>query len=379
MEVNQGGTIGVGLIGHGFMGRAHANAFLKAAYSLDPPPARGRLVAVAGRDAAGLAGMASRFGFAATYADWRDLIADPQVRLVDNVSSNDLHAEASIAALRAGRHVLCEKPMARNAEEARAMRDAAVEAGVRHMVGFNYRFVPAVRRAHELVLSGALGEVRNCRAVYLGEWLALAGDTPPRVWRLQRSVAGSGALGDLGSHALDLLRFLVGEPGAVMAMSRTFRRPTGAAEGEVDDAVGAVIEFRNGALGTFEASRLALGRKNFLAFELNGTLGSVRFDLERLNELEVSLRDGDASAAGGTTRVLVTEPSHPLRGMWPKGHIVGWEDTFVHEALHLLDAIANDRPVEPLGATFEDGYRNVVVMDAIQRSAAEGRRVDIAY
>ena len=379
MEVNQGRAIGVGLIGHGFMARAHANAFLKAAYSLDPPPVQGQLVAVAGRDAAGVAGVARRFGFPVTYADWRDLVDDPRVRLVDNVTSNDLHAEASIAALRAGRHVLCEKPLARNLEEARAMRDAAAGAGVKHMVGFNYRFVPAVRRVHELVRSGALGEVRSCRAVYLGEWLALAGDDPPRVWRLQRSVAGSGALGDLGSHALDLLRFLVGEPGAVMAMSRTFRRPAGGGNGEVDDAVGAVIEFRNGALGTFEASRVALGRKNFLAFELNGTLGSARFDLERLNELEISLRNGEASVAGGSTRVLITEPSHPLRGMWPKGHIIGWEDTFVHEILHLLDAIANDRPAEPYGATFEDGYRNVVIMDAIQRSAEEGRRVDIAY
>jgi predicted dehydrogenase len=302
--------------------------------------------------------------------------------LLDNSASNDVHAEACIAGAEAGKHLLCEKPMARNASEAKQMLDAARRAGVKHMVAFNYRFVPAVRQAYELVHGGHLGEIRHFRAAYLQDWITDPGF--PRVWRLDREAAGSGALGDLGSHIIDLARFLVGEPKAVAAMTKTFvaERPPSSGGGktsvDVDDAFAAVIEIEGGCLGTLEASRFALGRKNRQIFEINGSKGSLSFDLERLNELKVYWLDAEPAETRGWTDVLVTEPTHPfMSSWWPPGHIIGWEHTFVHEIAHLLDAIANDRDVEPLGATFEDGYRNAVVCDAILLSAQEGRRIEI--
>ncbi|MDQ6917855.1 MAG: Gfo/Idh/MocA family oxidoreductase [Candidatus Dormibacteraeota bacterium] len=375
--------VGVGMLGYAFMGKAHVNAYRTLPYMIDPPPAVPRLVAIAGRDESALAAAAARYGFAGHYADWRQLVADPAVELLDNGGSNDIHAAPCIAAAEAGKHLLCEKPMARDAAEAKQMLDAARRAGVKHMVAFNYRFVPAVRLAYDLIHTGRLGEIRHFRAAYLQDWIT--DPEFPRTWRLAKETAGSGALGDLGSHIIDLARFLVGEPRSVMAMTKTFveERPLplgGGARGrvDVDDAFAAVIELEGGCLGTLEATRFALGRKNHQVFEVNGSLGSLSFNLERLNELNVHWPAGDAGGTGGWTEVLVTEPSHPfIANWWPPGHILGWEHTFVHEIAHLLDAIANDRPVEPLGATFEDGYRNAVICDAILQSAAEGRRVEL--
>jgi predicted dehydrogenase len=294
-----------------------------------------------------------------------------------------MHAEPSIVAAQAGKHVLCEKPLGRSREEARSMLDAAQAAGVKHMVAFNYRFVPAIRQAYELIQSGALGEIYHFRAVYLQEWIM--DPAFPMVWRLQKKVAGSGALGDLGAHIIDLGRFLVGEPKSVMAMTRTFikERPLPEGEGtgtvDVDDAFAAVVEFENGAMGTLEASRFAAGRKNHEVLEINGSKGSISFNLERFNELDVYWKDGRRETQG-FTNVLVTESYHPFwSNWWPQGHIIGWEHTFVHEIAHLLAAIANDKDVAPLGATFEDGYRNAVICDAILESAEAGRRVNIEY
>ncbi|HEX5415510.1 MAG TPA: Gfo/Idh/MocA family oxidoreductase [Chloroflexota bacterium] len=375
--------IGVGMLGYAFMGKAHTNAYKKIPYMVYPPPAVPKLVAVAGRNEEAVKEAALRYGYEGYYTDWRAMIADPRIQLFDNGGPNNLHAEPSIAAAEAGKHVLCEKPLGRTAEEAKRMLDAVEKAGVKNMVAFNYRFVPAIRQAYDLVKSGALGEIFHFRAVYLQEWIT--DPNFPMIWRLTKGEAGSGALGDLGAHIIDLARHLVGEPKAVMAMTKTFipERPTadgGRAKVDVDDAFISLVEFENGAIGTLEASRFAPGRKNHQVLEINGSKGSLVFNLERLNELDVFWKDGTPRETQGFTNVLVSEAYHPFwQYWWPQGHIIGWEHTFVHEVTHLLDAIVNNKDVAPLGATFRDGYRNAVVCDAILQSAAEGRRVGIEY
>ena len=376
--------VGVGMLGYAFMGKAHVNAYRTLPYMIDPPPALPRLAAIAGRDQAAVSAAAARYGFATHYTDWRRLVADPAVELLDNGGSNDVHAAPCVAAAEAGKHLLCEKPMARDATEAKQMLDAARRAGVKHMVAFNYRFVPAVRLAHDLIRQGRLGDIRHFRAAYLQDWLT--DPESPRTWRMAKEAAGSGALGDLGSHLIDLARFLVGEPRSVLAMTKTFVEerplPGGGGRGrvDVDDAFAAAIELEGGCLGTLEASRFALGRKNHQVFEVNGSLGSLSFDLERLNELKVHWAAGGPGGTGGWTEVLVTEPSHPfIANWWPPGHVLGWEHTFVHEIAHLLDCIVNDKDVAPYGATFLDGYRNAVICDAIVRAAKDERKVAIRY
>src|SRR5438270_1198395 len=286
--------VGVGMFGYAFMGKAHTNAYKKLPYMVYPPPAVPRLVAVAGRNEEGVREAAKRYGYEKYYTDWRQLIEDPEVQLFDNGGPNDMHAEPCIAAAKAGKHVICEKPLGRTGEEARKMRDAANQAGVKHMVGFNYRFVPAIRQAYELIKEGALGEIYHFRAIYLQEWIM--DPNFERVWRLDKKLAGSGALGDLGAHVIDLGRFLVGEPKSVMALTKTFitERPLpggGRGKVDVDDAFEAIVEFENGAVGTIEASRFAAGRKNHQVFEINGSKGSIHFNLERFNELEVYWND----------------------------------------------------------------------------------------
>jgi len=376
--------VGIGMLGYAFMGKAHTNAYKKIPYMIYPPPAVPKLVAIAGRDEAAVKEAALRYGYEGYYTDWRKMLADPRVQLFDNAGPNNLHAEPCIAAAEAGKHILCEKPMARSREEAQAMLNAVKKTGVKHMVSFNYRFVPAIRQAYELIKSGDLGDIYHFRAVYLQEWIA--DPKFPLVWRLDKKTAGSGALGDLGAHIIDLGRFLVGEPASVMALTKTFIKqrplPGGIGSGivEVDDAFEAIIEFENGAIGTLEASRFCPGRKNYEMFEINGSKGSIRFNLERFNELEVFWKDAPVKETQGFTDVLVTEAYHPFwSNWWPHGHIIGWEHTFVHEIAHLLDAIVNNKEVAPYGATFEDGYRNAVICDAIVQSSLEGRRTAIEY
>jgi predicted dehydrogenase len=265
------------------------------------------------------------------------------------------------------------------------MLEAVTKAGVKHAVAFNYRFVPAIRLARELIDSGRLGQIYHFRAVYLQEWIMPHYDTP-MIWRLDKDQAGSGALGDLGAHIIDLGRYLVGEPRRVGAMTRTFiperRLADGSGTGRVtvDDAFAATVEFENGALGTLEASRYAAGRKNYNCIEVNGERGTLRFNLERLNELEVFWVGEEPNTTQGFHNVLVSESYHPFwKHWWPQGHIIGWEHTFIHEIAHLLDAIVNDTPVAPHGATFEDGYKNAVICDAILQSAADGRQVEVKY
>ncbi|NLX09937.1 MAG: Gfo/Idh/MocA family oxidoreductase [Chloroflexi bacterium] len=377
--------IGIGMLGYAFMGKAHSNAFKTLPYMMYPPVAIPRLVAVAGRNEEAVAEAARRYGYENYYTDWRAMLENDAVQVFDNGGPNDAHAEPCIAAAQMGKHVFCEKPLARTAEEAKGMLDAVQQAGVKHMVAFNYRFVPAVVQARKLIESGALGRIYHWRAVYLQEWGM--DPTMPTSWRFQKSVAGSGALGDLGSHIIDLARFLVGEPKQVMGMTQNWisQRPAGDGSGrmvpsDIDDAFVALVEFEGGALGTLEATRFAKGRKNHEVFEINGENGSIRFNLERLNELDVLWAGDEPRETQGFHNVLISEGYHPYwANWWPQGHMIGWEHSFIHEFHHFFDAIVNDKPVAPYGATFEDGYRNAVICDAIIESAQSGRRVDIKY
>ncbi|HRW04418.1 MAG TPA: Gfo/Idh/MocA family oxidoreductase [Caldilineaceae bacterium] len=376
--------VGVGMLGYAFMGKAHSNAMLKIPHMMYPPPAIPKLVGIAGRNEAAVKEAAKRFGYAHYYTDWREMLENDEIQLFDNGGPNDAHAEPSIAAAQAGKHVLCEKPLGRTAEESKEMWDAVAKTGVKHMVAFNYRFVPAVRQIRKIVESGALGQIYHFRAQYLQEWIMPHYDMP-MIWRLQKENAGSGALGDLGAHIIDLGRYLVGEISSVSAMTKTFikERPWG--DGtmgtvDVDDAFVAAVEFENGAIGTLEATRFAGGRKNGNRFEINGEKGSISFNLERMNEMEVFWIGEEPKETQGFKNVLVSEPFHPWwENWWPQGHMIGWEHTFVHEITHLLDCIVNDKDVAPIGADFEDGYRCAVVCDAILESAANRRQVDCKY
>jgi predicted dehydrogenase len=364
--------IGVGMLGYAFMGKAHTNAYKKLPYMTWPPPFVPTLVAIAGRNEEAVAEAARRYGYAGYVTDWRELLADDRIQLFDNSGPNDLHSEPTIAAAEAGKHVICEKPLGRDADESFETWQRVAATGVKHMCAFNYRFVPAVRLAREILESGDIGEVRHFRASYLQEW----GAAEIEAWRFDKSAAGSGALGDLGAHVVDLARYLVGEIESVSATTATFWP-----DREVDDAVESIVTFANGAVGTIEASRFATGRKNAFRWEINGSKGSIAFDLERLNELQVHYGDSSPGAsAQGFRDVLVTEADHPFwEWWWPHGHIIGWEHTFVHELHHLLTAIRADTDVAPHGATLEDGYRAAEVCDAMLRSASSGARETISY
>ncbi|MEM2410288.1 MAG: Gfo/Idh/MocA family oxidoreductase [Thermofilaceae archaeon] len=377
--------IGVALLGYAFMGKAHSHAYKAVPHFFHPPPAIPELVVIYGRHEDRVREAARNYGFKRYTTDWRAAVRDPEVEIVDNSLPNNMHLEPTLEALEAGKHVLCEKPLARNAEEARVLRDAARRAKVKTMVAFNYRFVPAVQLARQLVKSGVLGRIYHFRARYLQDWLV--NPSAPLTWRLRAEEAGSGPLGDLGSHIIDLARFLVGEITAVTGVVRTFIEERPLAEDPskrgrvtVEDAFSATAEFENGAIGTLEASRFATGRKNYNNFEINGEHGSIEFNLERLNELRVYLREWEEKGLTGWGTVLVTERRHPyIDRYWPPGHIIGWEHTFINEVYHFLNCIVKDEDVAPIGATFEDGYRCNVIMDAILESARTGRRVHVAY
>ncbi len=374
--------IGVGVLGYSFMGKAHTNAYIKMPIFFYPPPAKPRLVAICGRTESAVSEAAKRYGYEKYYTDWRSLVKDDDVELVDNALPNKMHAEPSIEAAEAGKHVLCEKPLAMNVEEAKRMYEAVKRAGVKHMVGFNYRFVPAIQLAKKLIDEGYLGEILHYRAVYLQEWIM--DPSFPLVWRLRKSMAASGALGDLGAHIIDLARFLVGDVESVCGLTKTFieerplpEDPSRKGKVDVDDAFIALLKFKNGAIGSVEASRFCAGRKNYQRIEIHGTEGSIEFNLERLNELNVYSRR-DAEDRMGFKNILVTETVHPfIDKWWPHGHIIGWEHTFVHEIYHLIDCIVNDKPIDPIGATFYDGVKCQEILECILKSAEEGRWVNI--
>lgn len=377
-------TLGIGMLGYSFMGKAHSNAFKKLPYMMYPPIAIPKLVGVAGRNEAAVNEAARRYGYKQAYTDYRRMIRNKDVQVFDNGGPNDAHAAPTIYAAEHGKHVFCEKPLARTAAESKKMLDAVQTAGVKHMVAFNYRFVPAIVQAKKLIESGALGRIFHFRAVYLQEWIM--DPNFPMTWRVEKKVAGSGALGDLGAHVIDLARFLVGEPTRVSAMTKTFieKRPYADGSGmgtvDVDDAFISLLEFANGAIGTIEASRFCQGHKNSNCIEINGEKGSIRFNLERMNELDVFWAGEDPKETRGFHNVLVTESYHPYwENWWPHGHIIGWEHTFVHEFHHFFGAILGKWEVAPWGADFVDGYKNAVICDAILRSAKSGRVQAVEY
>jgi len=381
IEVGDVPIVGVGMLGYAFMGKAHTNGFRQMPYIIWPPPAMPKLVAIAGRNEEAVTQAAARYGFARATTDWREMLQDPEIQVFDNCGPNNLHMEPCIAAAEAGKHIICEKPLGRTAAESKQMLDAVTKAGVKNLCAFNYRFTPAVIHARHLIQSGALGRIYHFRARYLQEWIL--DPNFPIVWRLEKDVAGSGTLGDLGTHIIDLARFLVGEIDSVSAVMKTFIPERTNAAGErqvvdVDDAFAAVVEFTNGALGTLEASRFALGRKNHNTFEINGEKGSIVFNLERLNELQVCIPGAQPEDSTGFTDVLVSEASHPYwKYWWPQGHMIGWENLFVHEVAHFLGAVVGANEVAPLGATFADGYQAALVADAIAASSAQGGRVPV--
>jgi len=354
--------IGIGMLGYAFMGKAHSNAFHKLAYMTWPPPLVPNLVGIAGRNAEAVELAATRYGYEYATDDWETLVDDREIGLFDNGGPNSLHAEPTIRAAQAGKHVVCEKPLGRDADESYRIWQEVARTGVKHMCAFNYRFVPAVRLAREMIEAGELGEIRHFRCRYLQDW----GDDPSLdTWRFSAEQAGGGAIGDLMSHVVDVARFLNGEISAVSGFAKTF-----IVGREVDDAAEAAVEFENGSVGTFESTRFAHGHRNALQWEINGTKGAIAFDMERFADLQV-FRKGDDRVRGFTT-VQVSEESHPFaQWWWPPGHVVGWGDTFVHELHHMLDAIANDKDVAPYAATFEDGYRCAEVCDAIARGGRQ--------
>jgi predicted dehydrogenase len=369
--------LGVAMIGYAFMGRAHSNAWATVGSFFDVPAFEQRVLV--GRDAAGVAAAATAYGWAESATDWRAVIARDDIDIVDICTPGHLHTEIAVAALAAGKHVLVEKPLANSLDEAERMARAATAAaanGVRSMVGFNYRRVPALALARRLVEDGRLGEIRQARAAYLQDWLADA--TAPMSWRLRRETAGSGALGDLASHAVDQLQFLLGSAvDEVSARTHTFVTerpgPNGLEPVTVDDAAWATLTFGSGAMGSLEVSRLATGQKNSFTIELYGSGGAVRFDLERLNELWF-LDAAEPAATRGFRRILVTEAEHPyLEAWWPPGHVLGWEHSFVHEIRDFLVAIEAGVPATP---SFDDGLAVQRVLTAIESSAA-GRGVGV--
>jgi len=365
------------VVGSGAIARAHIFALARHIEAFPDAPGAGRLVVVAGRDAARTEAAARRLGAPRWTVDWRSIVDDPEVEVLINAGPNDLHADPSIAALAAGRAVLCEKPLARTAAEAERMAGAAEQSAAVSMVGFNYRFVPAVLLARRLVRDGALGRVYHFRGRYSDD--SLLDPAAPHNWRHDQRRAGSGVIGDLASHVVDLAHFLVGPITAVTAAVRTYTparpAPGGVEPVTVEDAVAATLEFQCGALGTLEAGGMCPGRKNFLAFEVNGRDGTLAFNLERMNELQVYHGDGRAR---GLADVLVTEPDHPFGGRWwPPGHILGWEHTFVHQWDEFVRRVTGTAD-EPAGATFTDGLAASRVCDALVVAAETGRRVAVA-
>jgi predicted dehydrogenase len=377
-------TLGVGMVGYAFMGRAHSQAWRNAGAFFDLKRAP-RMVALAGRNRDQATEAADRLGWGGAVTDWRELIKRDDVHIIDICTPGDTHAEIAIAALDAGKHVLCEKPLANTVTEAVAMSEAAARAranGVRAMVAFNYRRVPALALAREMVAEGRLGTIRHVRAQYLQDWIV--DPEFPLVWRLDADKAGSGALGDIGAHIIDAAQFVAGDRlTGVSALMETFvkERPLagassglGAAAGAgrgtvtVDDAALFIGRFSGGAVGSFEATRFATGRKNAMRLEINGSAGSLAFDFEAMNELSFYDNTEDPRTAG-FRRILVTEPAHPYAGAWwPPGHLLGYEHTFTHEVKDFLEAIAAGTDPSP---SFEDGLQVQRALAAVARSAAD--------
>ena len=376
-------TLGVAVLGYAGVAKAHLNALKKAPYIFWPSPVRFRLVGIGGRSPAGVEEAARRYGFEYGATEWQRLVEDPRVGLFINCAPNDTHADPCLAAVEEGKHLLCEKPMARDAREARRMWEGVRRGRARHQVSYNYRFVPAIRLAREMILAGELGDIIHFRTRYTDD--TLSDPATPHTWRQEKRRAGTGAVGDIASHVLDLGRFLVGELKSVAGLSRIVvpRRPVKPGSRQtkvvdVEDLYEGILEFKSGAVGTLEVSTFCPGRKNYLTFEVNGTRGSLGFNLERLNELEVFRAEPKSRRDRGFKTVLVTDGDHPYGGKWwPPGHILGWEHTFIHQLQHLVMAIAGGGSVAPLAADFHDGYVNAMLCDALVTAARTRRRIQV--
>ncbi|MDQ0060896.1 Gfo/Idh/MocA family protein [Paenibacillus harenae] len=382
--------IRVGMVGYKFMGKAHSNAYRALPMFFPKSAVKPVMKAICGRDPEGVEQAREQFGWESAETDWRQLVKRDDIDLIDINAPSDAHKEIALAAAAEGKHLFCEKPLALTLEDSREMLEAAEKAGVKHMVGFNYRFSPAVQLAKKLIEEGRIGKIFHFRAMFLQDWII--DPNFPLVWRLQKDIAGSGSHGDLGAHLIDMARFLVGEFNEVIGMSETFikERPLasamtglsakGSAEGPrgevtVDDATLFMTRFMNGALGSFEATRFAAGHRCTNGFEINGSKGSIKFDFERMNELQVYFTD-DAEDVQGFRRVLATDPAHAyMDAWWPAGHTIGFEHTFTHEVLEFMQALAEDRQPVP---NFNDGVKCQEVLEAVDLSIAERRWVSIS-
>ncbi|MFQ5867989.1 MAG: Gfo/Idh/MocA family protein [bacterium] len=383
--------INVGMVGYKFMGKAHSHAYrdVDMFFETETVPV---MKVICGRTETAVAEAARKFGWEAYETSWERLVQREDIGLVDINTPNSTHREIAVAAAKAGKHILCEKPLAVSLAEAEEMLEAVEEAGVKHMVCFNYRKVPAVGLAKKLIDEGGLGKIYHFRAQYLQDWIT--DPEFPLVWRLKKEEAGAGAHGDINSHIIDLARYLVGDFAKVVGMQETFikKRPelevsekltTGlTAESRrpelgkvtVDDATLFLARFKNGALGSFEATRFANGRRNGLRFEINGSKGSLLFELENMNELWFySCEDPDGMQ--GFRRIQATEATHPyIEAWWPPGHIIGYEHTFVHVVYDFMKALDEDRMPTP---NFADGVECQRVLEAVEKSVKEERWVEV--
>jgi predicted dehydrogenase len=361
--------LNVAMIGYKFMGKAHSNAWRQVGRFFDVPfePV---LKVVCGRSGPDVEAAAATLGWAEAATDWEEVVRRDDVDVVDICTPGDTHEPIAAAAAEAKKVVFCEKPLANTLEEAERMLRAVQEHGVIHMLCHNYRRAPAVTLAKRIIDEGRIGTIHHVRGTYLQDWIV--DPSFPRVWRLEKAKAGSGSLGDIASHSLDLARYLVGEISEVAGLLKTFvdarplpDDPSTLAPVDVDDAALGLLRFASGAVGTVEGTRFATGRKNYNRFEINGSKGSVAFDLERMNELELYVEEGPDS---GFRTILVTDAAHPyVAGWWPPGHIIGYEHTFTHTVLDLLRAVSEQRVPTP---NFEDGVKNQRVLDAIERASA---------
>lgn len=379
--------LNIGLIGYQFMGKAHSNAYRQVGHFFDLPYEI-KMHTLCGRNEAAVRKAAETYGWEHVETDWRKVIANPEIDVIDVSTPGNTHAEIAIAAAEAGKAVFCEKPIGNTLAEAKAMYDAIEKAGVPNAVFHNYRKAPAVALAKRLIEEGKIGRIYHMRATYLQDWIA--DPSFPLVWRLQKEIAGSGTHGDINAHIIDLGRYLLGEFDSVTGLLHTFikQRPIageidanlGAKASDkmgdvtVDDAAMFLATFKNGALGTFEASRFAVGRKNYNRFEINGANGSLVFNLERMNELE--FYDNTAPAeTQGFTLIQATAGEHPYAGhYWPVAHILGYEHTFINLLADAFTAMGEGKPISP---NFWDGYENQRVLDAVERSSDSGTWVNL--
>lgn len=374
-------TLGIGMLGAGWMGRVHTNGYKTAQYMFWPVSNWNvELISVGGIDEAEGKAFAERFGYENGYAGYKEIIADPRVTIFDNVTPDPIHVEPTIAAANTGKHCVCEKPLAVKAEDAKAMVEAVKKNGVKNLCCFSYRFMPAVRLAYELIKEGTLGKIYHFAGTYYQDQGSFEETPIEKIWYIM----GSGVDQGIASHMIDMSRFLIGEIKSVAGMIKTYNTKRNSKNGVVDvdstEGFFTLLEFENGATGVMQSLGVANGKQSEFSFEIFGSKGSLRWNMEDPNLLYVYLAKPANPKVLGWTKVCVTEANHPFMNIWwPKGHVLGWEHGHINMLAHFMDCVAEDKPVEPLGATFEDGYKVAVIIESIHRSAAEGKKVFIEY